>query len=70
MSNRVELVLRALTDPEIGSWYLEQHGVIPEMITASSVRSYGLAGLGEIASQIIADGIEAGVISKDETEAA
>lgn len=68
---KIDLVKKILAaNTEIAEWYDEQHNVTADDLTHQNVREYGVSGYGEIADQILRDGIDHGVITNDDLEAA
>ncbi len=62
----VQLVLRRSKD--IAEWYYDKFDLGPEDFDLSSVYTYGCDGLGQIADEIIREGIKDGVITEDHVE--
>lgn len=73
MNTRIKLdtVLKVLRDSQtIAEWYREQFDLSAAAFTPDNVKAHGMGGLGDIADQILNEGLDEGVISQAEYEAA
>lgn len=67
--NKFDLVLHILArDEGIRDWYSMEHNIKAGDLTVQSVRTYGIAGHGEVADLIIQDGRENGIITAEQAE--
>lgn len=63
-TNKLNAVKLALSNEELRNWYETEHNVTAESFNTANVNQYGMGGLGDIADQIVADGIERAIINK------
>lgn len=67
-TKKLSLVQKALRNPAIAAWYVEEYAVTADIFTVANVREYGISGKGTVADFIISDGVADGVLMEEEAE--
>lgn len=69
MKTKLQIVLTVLNQSqEIAEWYANEFGITSDDLTTDNVKTYGTGNYGDAADMIINDGIENGIITKDQAD--